>query len=82
MVDLRLADTSFIREAEEIYIYIYIYIYIAYKRQMKNFVFRSLEATLKNTPSPLICHGMTGLRLRKLDHACQCITDINPPPNK
>lgn len=56
--------------------------YMAYKRQMKNVVFRSLEATLKNTPSPLICHRMTGLCLRKLDHACQCITDINPPPNK
>ena len=50
--------------------------YMAYKRRIKNFVFRSLEATLKNTPSPPICHGMTGLHLRKLDHACQCITDI------
>lgn len=48
--------------------------YMACKRQMKNFVLRSSEVTLKNTPSSLMCHGMTGLCLRKLDHACQSIT--------
>lgn len=56
--------------------------YMTCKRQMKHFVFRSPEVTLKNTPSSLICHGMAGLCLRKLDHACQYITDINSPPNQ
>ena len=48
--------------------------YMANKRQMKNFVFRSLEVTLKNTPSPLICHLSSvpsASRIRLLEN---CVT--------
>lgn len=38
--------------------------------------------TEKIRPSPFFCHEMTGLYSRKLDQACQYITDMNPPPNK